>query len=215
MNKVKKVLVIDNEENVCAHVKRVFEMDKDFDFEVTTVYKVEEALSILEEDSKKEGRFDVVVIDLFFPPDEEPKDREVLKGRKILEKENLSEISRYFPKVKIVFSAHPDTEYVVEAMKLGACNYIVKEDKDGMTAFERLLNVAKEELKQRGFVHEPDYDYMNKHFDEWRENYYNEYLAFINGLLVGHGPNEQRLIEKVKEKYPNENPYIMLSPGYL
>ncbi|MBF0606772.1 MAG: response regulator [Magnetococcales bacterium] len=207
MNKVKKVLVIDNEENVCAHVKRVFEMDKDFDFEVTTVYKVEKALSILKEDSEKAGRFDVVVIDLGLGSEKKVRGFEIL--------EYLTETSVYFPKVQLVFSVHSDPEYIVKAMKLGASNYIVKEDKDDMTAFERLLNTAKEELRKKGYTNEPDYGYIHEHFDEWREKYHNEYLAFINGLLVAHGPNKKRLIETVKEKYPDEIPYIMLSPRSL
>ncbi len=207
MSEAKKVLVIDDEENVCTLVKRIFEMDKEFDFKVTTVDDVEKALSILKEDSEKAGRFDVVVIDLGLGSEKKVRGFEIL--------EYLTETSVYFPKVQLVFSVHSDPEYIVKAMKLGASNYIVKEDKDDMTAFERLLNTAKEELRKKGYTNEPDYGYIHEHFDEWREKYHNEYLAFINGLLVAHGPNKKRLIETVKEKYPDEIPYIMLSPRSL
>ncbi|MCP4137915.1 MAG: response regulator [bacterium] len=194
MARLKKVLIIEDDPIPRNDIKRVFTMDEEFDFQVYESVSFEEAKKISEE----KRRFDLLVIDWRLAS-EENGGLDALKNLKI-----------FFPKIKIVYTAHATLENCVKAMKAGANNYI---DKTQPGSLEKLLESAKEELRARKFDdNEPDNEWLNEHLEELSEKYSGELIAFIDGQVVDHGKSKQKLIEKVKEKYPDDEPYIMFAP---
>lgn len=195
MTKIRNVLIIEDDSKVRTDIKRAFRVDDEFEFAVTGVATVEEANRIMREEKK---RFDLLVIDWRL---EHVKDG----GLKI-----LLEGKKYFPKIKIVYTAYATIENCVKAVKSGADDYIDKSQSDSL---EKLRDSAKEKLRARQFEeHEPDSEWLNEHLVELKEKYYGELIAFIEGKVVDHASTEQELIEKVKKKYPDKEPFIMFAP---
>jgi DNA-binding NtrC family response regulator len=172
------------------------ENDIDFSFEIKTAESVEEAIDVLKDE---ERRFDVVIIDWRLA--ESKTELEVLDGLKALRP--------HFPKIKIVYTAYPSIENCVKAIKAGADDYI---DKTEPGSLDRLIDSIKRELFARKHEdNEPDREWVDEHFDELRERYYGELIAFIDGKVVDHGKNRKELEKRVMEKY-GEKPYIMFAP---
>ncbi|MCP4349853.1 MAG: response regulator [Desulfobacterales bacterium] len=195
MAKPRKVLIIEDKQKASEEMERMFTMDEEFEFIVTKVPTVEDAIMILKNEEK---RFDLVVIDWQLGPVKDG-------GLKILE-----DLKIYLPKIKIVFTAYAIIEDCVKAMKAGADDYI---DKNQSGSLEKLLNSAKEKLRLRKYEeHEPESEWLAEHFFELREKYYGELIAFIDGKLVGHASTKRELLEKVKKNYPDEKPFIMVAP---
>ncbi|MBW2570096.1 MAG: response regulator [Deltaproteobacteria bacterium] len=195
MAKQRKVLIIEDKKRVREDLQRMFRMDDEFEFEVTGVETVEEAETVLK---NEERRFDLVVIDWRLEPLKDG-------GLKILE-----DLKSYLPKIKIVYTAYATIEACVKAIKAGADDYI---DKNQPGSMEKLLNSAKEKLRQRSDEeHEPDSEWLATHLDNLREKYYGEIIAFIDGKVVGHAKTKKELIEKIKINYPDEKPFIMFAP---
>jgi len=201
MKKTKKVLIVDDEEPVREAIKMVFKYDKEYDFETYEAATEEKAKAILENSAR---RFDVVIIDLSLKGGAE----NVEGGFEVLK--ILNRLKIYMPKIKVVFSGFLTYELVVRAMKAGADNVINKKQPGSI---DKLLEAVKEELRaRRSDENEPDDEYLQKHFDEWAENFHGELLAFIDGKLVYHSKSKKELLQKVKEKHPDEEPYIMYAP---
>lgn len=194
MAKPKKVLIVDNDLKVSEKIKRAFDMDDEFTFEVTAVATEDKALEIL----KREGRFDLVIIDWGLEPIENG-------GMKILES-----LKTYLPKIKIIYTTYATLEDCVKAMKAGADDYI---DRNQPEALKKLLDSAKEKLKARKFEeHEPDSRWLAEHIEELMDKYHGDLIAFIDGKVVGHAPTRRELMERVKKSYPDEEPFIMFAP---
>jgi len=195
MAKPRKVLIIEDELRARQAIARAFTMDEEFKFEVTGVATVEEATDILK---KAERRFDLLVIDWKLDPEGEG-------GLRLLEAGKI-----YLPKIKIIYTAYATLEDCVKAMKAGADDYIDKNQPDSL---KKLLESAKEEIKAWEFEeHEPDPQWLNEHLEELRAKYHGELIAFIDGKVVAHAPTKRELLKKVKEKYPDEEPFIMFAP---
>ncbi len=100
-----KILVIDDEENIGRTIELIFEKE---DFDVTLAFNGETAISLL-----KENYFDVIISDIRLPD---------ISGMEILKiSKNL------YPEVPVIMiTAYASTSVAVEAMKLGAEDYIIK-----------------------------------------------------------------------------------------
>jgi len=197
MNNTKKLLIIDDDKNVSYTLKRMFQRDKDYDFEVHEAGSIKEADEILKNAFEKDvRRFDVVIIDWKFDKED------IHGGLKILE-----DLKQYLPKVKIIYTAVPEYDNCVKAIKAGADNYIIKPN------LEKLLEAVKEELRLRkADKNEPDYSWYRDNAEMLYDKYRGELLAFIDGILVDHDKSKRELLKKVKEKYPDEEPYLMYAP---
>lgn len=196
-NRPRKVLIIDDEERVRERIRRTFEFDEDeFTFEVKDVGTIEEAEKIL----KYESRYDLVIIDWRLKKEDSGYD--VLK---ILEK-----LFTYFPILKIVYTAYPTYDNCVKAMNAGSNHYIDKNEKNSL---EKLLNVSKELLRERKHIDKnvPDPKWLEDHYDELAEKYPYEFIAFIDGKMVGHAPTKKVLEIFLKDNYPDEVPYILIA----
>lgn len=188
-----RVLIIEDDQNAREEIGRALSVDDKFNFEVTGVSTVEEAIEIL----KNERRFDLLVID--WRLDREEGGLELLNVGK-----------EYFPKIKIVYTAYASIEDCVKAMRAGADDYI---DKNQPGALEKLLGSAKELLRaRRSDEHEPDSQWITEHLEELMD-YHGELIAFIDGGMVDHASTRRELIEKVKNRYPDEEPFIMFAPA--
>lgn len=195
MEKSRRVLIIEDDPTARKDIERAFTMDEEFNFKVTGVATVEEATKVLK---KEERRFDLVVIDWILEPEKEG-------GLKILESLKI-----YLPKIKIVYTAYATLEDCVKAIKAGAADYIDKNQPDSL---KKLLESAKEKLKTWKFEeHEPDRQWLNEHLEELRAKYHGELIAFIEGKVVAHARTERQLRDKVKKRYPDEEPFIMFAP---
>ncbi len=193
---IRRILIIDDEKIVRDELKRIFEVDELYNFVVETADSYKEAESIL---IKCEKRFDVVIIDWRFDPDESDGGKKILK-----------ELNKSLPKIKIVYTAYPTFDNCVFAMKSGANNYI---DKNRPKSTKILLNAVKEELKKfTQDEHEPTSAWIAEHIEELQEKYTGELIAFINGKPVASSSKKKDLLEEVKKKYPNEKPFIMFKP---
>lgn len=193
--KERRVLVIEDEKKVREDIERAFTMDGEFSFKpVIGVASVEEAIKVLE----KEKRFDLLIIDW--------KLKDGKEGVEILKKR----LQVFLPKIKIVFTAYASISDCVRAIRAGADDYIDKNQEDNL---KKLLDAAKERLRERKYEeNEPDDQWLEAHFDELYDNYYGELLAFIDGELIDHAKTERELREKVKQKYPDKEPFIMFAP---
>ncbi len=122
MNKLPKLMVVDDEIDICNFVKSFFEMRG---FKVTTAINGDEAMSLLFKEIP-----DVVIMDL--------KMRRENEGLEYLQK-----IKEACPEVKIlIVTGSDDDEMVKEAKKLGADDYITKP-----LVLEYLENTVLEKIK--------------------------------------------------------------------
>ena len=118
---VKKLLVVDDEEEICDFLKSFFE---DRQFTVETAHSGVQAI----EKARKFGPH-VILLDIQMP------EMDGLKALKILKEEN--------PKVKVIMVTAVETqEKIEESMRLGADNYITKP-----LSLEYLENDDQEKLK--------------------------------------------------------------------
>ena len=106
MNKSPKLMIVDNEIDICNFVKSFFEVRG---FEVSTALDGEEAVSKL-----LSVRPDVMLLDVMMRTDREGLDY-------------LPQIKKMFPTVKVLMvTGVEDREVVEAAKKLGADDYITK-----------------------------------------------------------------------------------------
>jgi len=117
-----RILVVDDEKNVRAMVKKVFEDA----FDVDTASSAEEALNLL-----KEKKYDLVFLDLDMP---------IVSGIELLEKMRKGEN----PIPVIMMTTYGSVEEAVKAMKLGAKDIITKPFTQ-----EEVTRVAKEILREK------------------------------------------------------------------
>lgn len=101
-----RVLVVDDEKDLCERIKR--ELDKEGCYEVAVAYDGVEGLEYF-----KNNRVDVAIADIKMPR---------MNGLGMLDK--CREITNDF--VSIVITGYGDHETAIEALKLGAFNYIKK-----------------------------------------------------------------------------------------
>lgn len=102
---MKKILVVDDESEICDFLKAFFE---DRDFEVRTANSGEEAVQEVEKNKPQ-----LVLLDVHMPG---------MDGMSVLRK-----IKQSYPDIKVIMVTALETrEKIEEAMRLGADNYITK-----------------------------------------------------------------------------------------
>lgn len=105
MGKSLKILVVDDEKNICRIVKKILGKNN---LDVTPVYSAKDAL-----EQMSSGKFSVLLSDIVMPQ---------MDGMELLEKVKVK-----WPETKIVMmTAYTSTETAVKAIKLGAKDYISK-----------------------------------------------------------------------------------------
>jgi CheY-like chemotaxis protein len=203
----RKILVIDDKEYWRDEIKRVFKNQKDIDYEIYEASNMDEARQVL-----INNRFDMVVIDMRL--------EEIEEGLRAIEAHR-----RWNPSaVPIVFTAYPSLQNCVKAMRLGAWDYIDKNDafreyKDEggnpIPSIQVLLKSAKEGLEHR-FSPEagPNSLWLQDHLPDLIKHYGGKVIAFIDEEVVGVEESLDTLKEKVRrisiEK--GKEPYYMWVP---
>jgi len=195
---MKQILIIEDDEDMRAYLKRVFEIDKEIGFNVTTAETVKEAEKWL-----KEKPFDVAIVDLRLAEYEDG-------GLKIIK--SISSIFRTSNPgiLPIIYTAYPSYETCVEAMRQGAWDYI---DKNSEDSINKVLKSIKEGLERR-FSSEtgPDSHWLEQHQSELKKNYPDKFVALIDGEIIDGHENLDELKEKMKKKYPDKKPYYLWIP---
>src|SRR6266849_10176242 len=106
MKQAKKILLVDDEPGMLRYIKTLLELDE---FAVETASTGEEALELLKGGSEP----DLVLLDLLMPG---------IDGLQTLE-----QVRQLRPSVKVIMlSCVTDTRKVVQAMRLGASDYLTK-----------------------------------------------------------------------------------------
>jgi len=126
-----RLLIVDNEDYVVEGLLEVFRQLPHLDLEVIGAYSAREALDWL-----KRTKIDIVVSDIRMPG---------MDGLTL-----QSEIVRYWPRCKIVFlSGFNDFDYVQQAIRGGALDYVLKTDGDErlIEAVEKAVEKLKDEIE--------------------------------------------------------------------
>jgi DNA-binding response OmpR family regulator len=146
----KRILIVDDEKNIRLTVSQSL---RALDFSVQTAINGEEALQMLEKE-----HFDLIFLDLKMPG---------MDGMEVLQKINAG-----WPKIRVVIStAHGTIESAVEAMKLGAVDFIQKPfspteirelaqkvldreqiDEKDTVAYASLIELAKRHISDQKFA---------------------------------------------------------------
>ncbi|GER93419.1 sigma-54-dependent Fis family transcriptional regulator [hot springs metagenome] len=118
-----RILIVEDEETLCASLKRVFLRDG---YEVETADNAELALEILDKDI-----YDIVITDIILPG---------INGIELLKR-----IKEKFPEhVVIIITAYASLETAVEALRAGAYDYVVKP-----IIHEEIKQIVKNALRQK------------------------------------------------------------------
>ena len=117
-----RVLIVDDEPHVVEAVAELLESADAFSVDLYRAYNAAEALRLLDA-----GRMDLVISDIEMPG---------MNGLMLLD-----EINRRWPVCRVVFlTAHPNFQYVREALQKHAADYILKTEDDDVL-LEKLTNV--------------------------------------------------------------------------
>lgn len=134
------ILIIDDEKNICATLKDIFEDDghkADFSFTFKSGFE-----------KLKNNLFDIVFLDIWLP------DKDGVAG--------LQEIKSYLPEVEIIMiSGHGNIENAVESIKYGAYDFLEKP-----LSLERILLVVKhleDKIKLTQDIRELKLNYIKKY----------------------------------------------------
>lgn len=57
---------------------------------------------------------------------------------------------------------------------------------------------------------EEDFVWLNKHYDELKEKYPEEYVAVFSRRVIDHDPDLEELIKRLKEKYPEDSDKVAI-----
>ncbi|PLX65754.1 MAG: sigma-54-dependent Fis family transcriptional regulator [Denitrovibrio sp.] len=111
------ILIVDDEKNICTTIQGILEDEG---------YFADYALNFKDGVAKlKSGSFDILFLDIWLP------DRDGIDG--------LKEIKKYFPELEVVIiSGHGNIENAVEAIRLGAYDFLEKP-----LSLERILLIVK------------------------------------------------------------------------
>ncbi len=127
MNDVKKMLVVDDEHEICDFLKSFFE---ERDYQVQTAHSGESAILALEKMKPQ-----VILLDIHMPG---------MDGMTA-----LREIKSRYPSIKVIMVTALETrEKIEEALRLGADNYITKP-----LSLEYLEKDVQEKIAQLGKIY--------------------------------------------------------------
>ena len=57
---------------------------------------------------------------------------------------------------------------------------------------------------------EEDFVWLNKHYDELKEKYPEEYVAVFGRRVIDHDPGLEELMKRLKEKYPEDSDKVAI-----
>lgn len=170
-----RTIIVDDDFLVRSYLKQLVSWEK-MGFEIAAdVRDGEEALQLIE---KQE--IDVVITDISMP---------LMDGIELIRKLRQKEIKIYI----VVLSCHDDFEYVKEALKLGANEYILKNSLDEETLYELLKNI-QHQLEQNKL----QYSEIERKEKLARLGSRSLKFHFFNQLLAGTLKQPER-ISKAKE----------------
>jgi len=194
--KQNEILVIDDEKVVCQSCERILNEEG---FSVTTVLSGEESLNLI-----NEGRYDAVILDLKIPD---------ISGMEI-----LKVIGERMPNAKvIIITGYYSMESAVEAMKLGAVDYITKPfspDKLSLSLKEALKKrtvVAGEGDIAKPFIEKEEFEEKIKElkYSEWvpvpsKPVYFSEWM----GMRIGKDESVRIVLNDLFLKLKGKVEYI-------
>jgi len=126
MNETRKVLVVDDEKNICENVSKILSKEN---YEVVQAQSAQEALEKLAQEN-----FSLLLSDMVMPG---------MNGLEL-----LKQVKQEWPLTKaLIMTAYASTDTAVKAMQLGALDYITKPFTPG--ELRKIINLAVgEELKE-------------------------------------------------------------------
>jgi two-component system nitrogen regulation response regulator NtrX len=135
-----KVLIIDDEKNICLTIKDILE---DEGFETDYSLNFNDGFKKI-----KEEMFDVVFLDIWLPD---------IDGN-----EGLKEIKKYFPDIEVIMiSGHGNIENAVDSIKFGAYDFLEKP-----LSLDRILliiNHLNDKIKLQGDLRDYKYNLLKKY----------------------------------------------------
>jgi CheY-like chemotaxis protein len=196
-----KVLVIDDEESSLKQVHKLLSDTPGPDghpFDVTAVASHQDALQRLDE------RYDVIITDM-------------VMGQK--ETEGLDILGKLVGQspVTIVLTARAAFPNCVEAMRMGAWDYLEKVPLDGSDPYENLLRSINRGYQARlatpnEVVMFHDSLWVRDHMGELMKKYPGELVAVLDGRDVDHDKEYDKLLTRVKGRFPVSHPTIVSIP---
>lgn len=197
-----KALVIDDEHRVLSEIVRRLERTSAPDgnlYQVTGLASHEEALRLL-----ADQRYDVVVTDMVMGP----------TGKEGIDVLEVVRRLRSKSPVTIVVTAWPKFPVCVEAMHLGAWDYLEKQPADGSDFYDNLLKSIEAAWEYRrkfpdaGRIH-PDMVWTEEHYSELAETYAGKYVAVLDQKVVDSDDDYEALTTRLTSNYPLANPAII------
>lgn len=200
-----KVLIVDDEPEVLREVEYALQKTTGPDgnaYKVTALNNQAAALNLLSKE-----RFDVVITDMVMGETGK-------EGIDVLAV--VRQLGNKSP-VTIVITAWPKFPVCVEAMRLGAWDYLEKQPMDGGDFFENLINSLEAAWEYRrkfpdaGRMH-PDMAWAEEHFGELAEEYPGKYVAVLDKEVIDSDDDYGGLMIRLTNKYPLVSPSIIALP---
>ena len=134
---------------------------------------------------------DIVILDMRLP---DPKTNLLdLEGGIRFIKEYKYHLSPDVP--IIVYSAYPDLDNCVKAVRAGACTYLPKESEEGRDRAQELYELCHEHLMARAQAASarwlPDENWFERHNREIKKRYAGHYAVFVAGDLMAEVGDHQ------------------------
>ena len=71
------------------------------------------------------------------------------------------------------------------------------------------MQVITKERKEQFKRFDKNVEWFQSHYEELKKRYKNEYVAIDNKKVLGHHPNIERLIEKMRRKYGDLGAFVI------
>lgn len=157
------------------------------------------------------NRFDVVLTDMVMEKDrknEREEEKRKKEKKEDEEKAGLGVCARLHAKspILIVLTAHPDYATCVEAMRLGAWDYILKTD-DPAKAYRAVYESIKKAFSKRGEMiqvrrENTDATWAQENLDSLIAKDGGKFVAIIDRKVVDSDEDFHALAKRVHERYP-------------
>lgn len=195
-NAMYRTIIVDDDFLVRSYLKQLDAWEK-AGYEITADLRDgEEALGMI-----KEQPPDVIVTDISMP---------LMDGIDLIRKVREMGLSTYI----IVLSCHDDFNYVKEAMRLGANEYVLKNSLDEDSLFEVLKNAEHhmDSMKKQNTDEERTKKLIRAGSQSLKIRFFNEILA---GDMSLKEREERRKEAGIKGKYMNSAVVNMFIPGWM
>ena len=195
-----KVLVLDDQREAVTAISDALKSAKTPQGEAYEVVPLEDCKEAMKPEYA-DDHFDVLITDM------------VMGARR---DEGIQVLKHYAARlpIVIVITGYPSFPNCVEAMKLGAWDYIEKEPQDGSDPYERLLESLarayenRRENPRRG----KDDEWVHEHLDELIRDYHGQVIAVLDGKVVGHDAKYTSLSERIQDEFRLVRPALICIP---